>query len=241
MDVLAAMIFGIIIVKTVTEKGYSESRIKSRMVRNAGIIAALLLLIVYGGLTYLGATVSDIYDLRINRSELILNITEALMSRTGVILLGIIVTLACLTTAVALVSASADYFCTLSGRKLSYRLLVIVICVFSAVIANFGIDKIVMLAAPVLSLIYPGALTLIILAMFDRWVSDFTVKFAVAGAMTGSLLEILNSSNIINLEFISGMPLSSFGLGWMCFAAAAGIAGALLKRLVFDRKSMPAD
>ena len=67
------------------------------------------------------------------------------------------------------------------------------------------------------------------------------MKFAVAGAMTGSLLEILNSSNIINLEFISGMPLSSFGLGWMCFAAAAGIAGALLKRLVFDRKSMPAD
>ena len=67
------------------------------------------------------------------------------MGRTGVILLGIIVTLACLTTAVALVSASADYFCTLSGRKLSYKLLVIVICVFSAVIANFGIDKIVML------------------------------------------------------------------------------------------------
>lgn len=241
MDVLAAMIFGIIIVKTVTEKGYTESRIKSRMVRNAGIIAALLLLIVYGGLTYLGATVSDIYNLRINRSELILNITEALMGRTGVILLGIIVMLACLTTAVALVSASADYFCTLSGRKLSYKLLVIVICVFSAVIANFGIDKIVMLAAPVLSLIYPGALTLIILAMFDRWVSDFTVKFAVFGAMGGSLLEILHSSGIINLGFISEMPLSSFGLGWMCFAAAAGIAGALLKRLVFDRKSMPAD
>ena len=85
-----------------------------------------------------------------------------------------------------------------------------------------------------LNLIYPGALTLIILAMFDRWISDFTVKFAVSGAIAGSLLEILHSSGIINLGFISKMPLSSFGL-------AAGIAGALLKQLVFDKRSTPAD
>lgn len=241
MDVLAAMIFGIIIVKTVTEKGYTESRMRSRMVRSSGIIAALLLLIVYGGLTYLGATVSDIYNLRINRSELIINITETLMGRTGVILLGIIVTLACLTTAVALVSASADYFCTLSDGKLNYKLLVILICIFSTVIANFGIDKIVLLAQPVLSLVYPGALTLIVLAMFSRWVSDITVRSAVAGAIAGSLMELLHSSGIINLEFISVLPLSSFGLGWICLAAAAGIAGAILKRLIFNRKSTPAD
>ncbi len=237
MDVLAAMIFGIIIVKNVAEKGYTEARIKYRVARNSSLIAAVGLLVIYCGLTFLGATASTLYTLDINRSELILNITQDLLQYPGVIILGIVVTLACITTAVALVSASADYFAALSKGKLSYKLLTVLICLFSAAIANFGIDQIVLLAQPILNLIYPGALMLIILAFFSSHLSDYAVRGTVLGAMVGSLCEILYGWHV-PLSFVPRLPLSEFGFGWLIFAVVFGIAGAVIHRL--KKTSSPA-
>ncbi len=229
MDVLAAMIFGIIIVKTVAQKGYTENRLKYKMVRNSSLVAAIGLLIVYCGLTYLGATASSIYNLKINRSQLILNITYHLMGEIGVIVLGIVVTLACITTAVALVSASADYFCSLSKGRLNYKLLTVIICVFSAAVSNFGIDQLVILAQPVLSLIYPGALTLIILSFFSSRLSDYIIRGAVIGAIMGSLCELLYGWGV-PLDFVPHLPLFKFGFGWFIFAIIFGLAGFLLNK-----------
>ncbi len=229
MDVLAAMIFGIIIVKSVTERGYSENKLKYKVVRNASLIAAVGLLVVYCGLTYLGATASTIFELNINRSQLILNITQLLMGRGGVIVLGIVVTLACITTAVALVSASADYFCTLSKGRLDYKLLTAIICIFSAVVSTFGIEQLVALASPVLSLIYPGALTLILLSFFSSRLSDYIIRGAVLGAILGSLCEIAYGWGA-PLSFVPYLPLFHFGFGWVIFAVILGICGGLFFR-----------
>lgn len=230
MDVLAAMIFGIIIVKSVMDKGYTDSHSKYKVTRNASLVAAGALLVIYCGLTYLGATVSDLYNLRINRSELLVNITGGLLGYAGVIILGVIVALACLTTAVALVSASADYFCTLSKGRLSYRLLVILCCVFSAVVSNFGLDKIVALASPVLSLVYPGALTLILLSLFRDRISSMVFKGAFLGSLLGSLFEILFGYGL-PFGFVTRMPLYSVGFGWLLWAMVFGAAGALVQHL----------
>ena len=230
MDVLAALAFGIIIVKTVTEKGYTDTRLKYKVVCNSSLIAALGLLLVYCGLTYLGATASTFYNLDVNRSQLIIDIIEHLMGKTGVVVLGIVVTLACMTTAVALVSASADYFSQLSKGRLGYKTLTVVICLFSAFVSNFGIDQIVAIAQPILSLIYPGALTLIFLSFFPRQIqNDRIVQGAVVGAIAGSLCEILYSWGL-PLNFVSHLPLSDFGFGWLIFAAVGGAVYAMLPK-----------
>ena len=231
MDVLAAMIFGIIVVKSVMEKGYTEPTAKYKAVRASSLVAGFGLLIVYCGLTYLGATASTTYGMDINRSQLIINITAGLLGDAGVLVLGIVVTLACLTTAVALVSSGSDYFSSLSRGRLSYKLLAVVICVFSAVIGNLGIDAIVMLAEPVLSLVYPGALTLIVMGLFSDRISDYTIRGAVLGALAGSLLELLYNYEILQLAFVPHLPLSNFGFGWFIFAVAGGIAGAVIRRV----------
>lgn len=100
----------------------------------------------------------------------------------------------------------------------------------SAFIANFGIDKIVLLAQPVLSIIYPGALTLIVLALFPDKIHDYTIRFAVAGAMIGSLLEVLYGQGLLTFDFIPNLPLSSFGFGWLTLAVCAGIIGSIFKK-----------
>lgn len=234
MDVLAAMVFGIIIVKNAAEKGYTETRLRYKIARNSSLIAAAGLLIVYCGLTVLGATASTLYPASINRSELILNITQQLMGKAGVLILGIVVALACITTAVALVSASADYFSALSKGKLGYKLLTVIFCLFSAAISNFGIDQIVVLAQPVLNLIYPGALTLILLSFFSHRLSDYAIRGAVLGAMIGSLCEILYGWGV-PLHFVPRLPLFAFGFGWLIFAIIFGIAGAVIYRAAGSR------
>lgn len=226
MDVLAAMIFGIIIVKSVEDKGYRDEKAKYATARNASLVAAAGLLIVYGGLTYLGASVSEIFNMNINRSELIIDITYGLLGNSGTIVLGVIVTLACLTTAIALITSTADYFHGISNGKISYKLIAVVTALASVLIAMVGTDMIITIASPVLSLLYPGAMTLLALSFLKEKISNWTLRFAVVGALTGSLMTVLYGLGV-PLNFVPSLPLSSLGLEWVLFAAAFGIIGAV--------------
>lgn len=136
MDALAALPFGILVLQSVVDKGYTESGKKFRIMSGSSILACVLLLAVYMGLAYLGATVSAQYTSEIGRAQLVMAIVEALMGKTGMILFGIVVGLACVTTAVALTSSAAAYFAKLCRGKVPYKVFVIVICVFSAVVSN---------------------------------------------------------------------------------------------------------
>ena len=235
MDVLAAMIFGIIIVKSVEEKGYKEEKIKRKTAINASLVAAAGLLIVYCGLTYLGATVSEIFNTEIERSQLIINISYGILGETGTIVLGVVVTLACLTTAIALITSTADYFHGISNGKISYKLLAVITAVFSAALAMVGTEQIIAIASPVLSLLYPGALTLLTLSFLKDRISNFTLRFAVVGSLTGSLCTILYDYGV-PLNFGPHLPLNSSGLGWSLFAVVFGIAGFVIKRITNNRK-----
>lgn len=225
MDVLAALIFGTIILKSAEGKGYTDSKSKNRVVLGAGIVASLGLLVVYLGLTYLGATVSMMFDSSVNRSALVLAIVEALLGQTGKVVFAIVVALACVTTAVALVSSAADYFSALTRGKISYRAFVVFMCVFSAVVSNFGLDQIVSIAAPILSIVYPPALVLIILSFFrERLGNVWVYRFAAAGALAVSVLNTVSSLGV-PMAWLNALPLSSLGFGWVVPAAAAGILG----------------
>ena len=230
MDVLAAMIFGIIIVKSVEDKGYTEEKNKYATARNASIVAGAGLLIVYCGLTYLGATVSEIFNLNINRSELIINITYGLLGEAGTIVLGVVVTLACLTTAIALITSTADYFHDISNGKLNYKLIAAVTALVSALLAMIGTDMIISIASPVLSLLYPGAMTLLALSFLKEKISDWTLRFSVVGALAGSLLNLINSYGI-SVDFITKLPFHSSGLEWIWFALVFGIIGTVTSKI----------
>lgn len=183
MDVLAALIFGVIIVKTVKEKGYTEIKVKNAVIGGAGLVAGAGLLIVYFGLAHLGATASTMYGVDVSRSTLILEIIKNLLGNVGMVIFGIVVALACITTAVALVSSSGAYFSRLSKGRVSYKVIVTIVCVISPVIANIGLDEIIAISEPVLSIVYAPALTLIILTIVgDKIKNDNVFKAAALGA-----------------------------------------------------------
>lgn len=229
MDVLAAIVFGYIILKSAREKGHTEPRAQIRVVSGASLVAGTGLLVVYLGLTYLGATTARFFDITVDRTYLVVAIVRNLLGDAGIILFAVVVALACITTAVGLVSACANYFSDLSRGRLSYQLLVCIICVFSAVVSNFGLNEIIAIASPILSVVYPPTLVLIVLALTGRRIRrDWVFRLAALGALAVSLLEVIRTYTGAELAFLDLLPLSSLGFGWVLPALACGIAGALI-------------
>ena len=226
MDALAALPFGIIVLQSVASKGYDSGRKQFRVVSGAAVLAGILLLAVYMGLAYLGATVSAQYTGAIGRAQLIMAIVEALMGKVGMVLFGVVVGLACVTTAVALTSSAAAYFAELCRGKVSYKVFVVVICVFSAVVSNLGLDRIVAIAAPVLDVVYPPTLVLILIALVIPQVPDRVSRAAAAGALLSSVLCTLHAHGVA-LSFVEVLPLYDLGLSWILPAAAFGLIAAL--------------
>lgn len=216
MDALAALPFGIIVLQSVANKGYTSSGKKFKIVAGSAVLAGVLLLGVYMGLCYLGATVSAQYGLEIGRAELVMAIVEALMGKAGMIIFGVVVGLACVTTAIGLTSSAAAYFAELCKNKVSYKAFVIIICVFSAVVSNLGLDRIVAIAAPVLDIVYPPALVVIFISLVMPKVHDHVSRAAAVGAIGASILCTLN------VPFIQELPLYDLGLYWILPAVVFG-------------------
>lgn len=237
MDTLGAVALSTVIISTITSKGYKGEKLKIKLTLQAGIVASVGLCLVYGGLAYLGTTVSKLYGADVVQTSLIVDITSMLLGQPGKIILAIIVGLACLTTSVGLTSATGQYFKKLTNGKLKYELVVIVVCVFSAIVSNFGVSTIIQFSAPILTLIYPATVTLIVLTLFgDKINNDNVFKFATYAALIVSMLTVANDFNI-SIPFILNLPFTSFGFNWIVPVIVSGIIGNFIepKKLSNDK------
>lgn len=223
MDALASIIFGGIILYSLDEKGYSSLNEKINITIKAGIIAGVGLVFVYGGLLYLGATASGIYSQGLERTSLIVNISESILGGTGKILLSMVVSVACLTTSIGLTATVGNYFEKLSKGRLSYRFLVVITLVFSTIVSVNGVDNIVRFAGPLLSLVYPSVIVLIIMALFDNYINNKnTYKGAVYTTFIISFLDLVFD--------LGALPLSDIGFPWLLPAILGALLGGLYNK-----------
>ena len=226
LDVLASMIFIMIITSSAQGKGYTEGHSLSKAVLSSSCVASIGLFVIYGGLTYLGATTCNLADMQgLNQTALLVAITKALFGNAGVILLGVIVLFACLTTAIGLSSSTGAFFEELTGGKVSYKKVVIIVVVFSWLISNAGVSTIIQFSAPLLNLVYPGVLVLIILAFFHKSIKNKNIyRVATYFAIIVSALEILAGFGLPT-GFVKSLPLAPMGFAWIIPAIVGGIIG----------------
>lgn len=230
MDVMAAMIFSASILMTVKQKGYTGSQQQFKIISCSGVIAMIILFIVYGGLAYLGATVSSAYPHDIDRVALLIAITKSLLGEQGLVLLGILVCAACLTPAIGLLSSAASFFEKQLNGKVKYRTLVIGFAAVSCMISNFGITKILALASPVLNVLYPVLVLLVFMGLFCKYIKvDMVYRFAAFGAVTTSILSVIAS--FVKLPFnLSLLPFYQYGFQWVVPALAFAGIGILVSK-----------
>lgn len=122
MDALGAGGIAAFIMATFLAKGYKDKSEIVKLTAKASIVAGIGLIIVYGGLTYLGATVSNVYDANISQTTLLISITKQLLGDQGAIILSLVVAFACLTTSIGLTSVTAKYFEDVTNKKLNIKI-----------------------------------------------------------------------------------------------------------------------
>ena len=229
MDMLGAAAFSIIILDSAVVKAHPQGRERLTLLARASIGAVIMLGLVYGGLTYLGATSLDLGS-DLSQAGLLVAIVQTLLGDAGMILLSIIVLLACVTTAVALVSSAADFFGMLFAGKVSYNVLLLIDCVIGVLICDIGLDNIIRFADPVLGVVYPPFITVVVLLVFHSRIKSRRVyQGAAIGALVAGLaLEICTISAVpLPLDWL---PLHSMGLGWVLFAVLGGFVGWVIGR-----------
>jgi LIVCS family branched-chain amino acid:cation transporter len=231
-DAIGALVVGGVIIISVKLKGYTNQAEAKKLITKAAIISALGLLIIYCGLIYEGALFSHLFSEDVTRTQLLSGLSSLTLGPYASICLAILVSLACFTTAVGIVTGTADFFSEQFKYKYSYITSVTIACLFGIVVGAFSVDFIITLALPVLLLVYPLTIVLIILnVLSNRFRHPFIMKLIV---LFTSLFSIPDALKVIfpDSQAIStisnSIPLSNFGLGWLIPAALALLIGWLI-------------
>lgn len=230
MDALASLAYSVIVLNAIRTKGVSQASLQRQTVSSA-LVAAMALAIIYISLGWIGNnmvlsndTLAMLAEKKLDLGTYILNtITTQAFGELGRVILGIIVSLACLTTAVGLAVSVSEYFHEIFP-KISYKMYVILFTIISFTVANQGLKEVISKSIPVLLVLYPIAITVIFLLLIN-----LMVKLPLT-AQRGSLLlvTIVAIASVIGAEFTESLPLKIYSMEWLPFAFIGGVIGAII-------------
>jgi len=239
LDAVASLAFGIVLLNAIRSLGVHSPEAVSASTLRSGILSTLLMAAIYCVLTVLGAQSRTIVGISADGGEALYQIGTHYFGSFGGVLLGCIVTFACLKTAIGLVTSCSAAFVELFPGRLSYRAYAIAFSLFSFVIANFGLSKIIELSLPVLMFIYPLTITLILLCLFGRFFDYDQRVFVSVTVFTfvPALLDFINALPAGVYSAIGGdalvsigkhLPFFSIGMGWVVPACTGLVIGLIL-------------
>ena len=226
MDVLASLAFGIIVVRTLHDLGIRTPGGVAWGTVKAGAISVLLMGIIYSCLSTIGTMSVGQFELSANGGVALAQIATFYFGSFGAVLLALIVTLACLKTAIGLITACSETFEELFPNSVSYRVYAWIFTIFSFLIGNLGLTEIITLAVPILMFLYPLAITLVLLAFLSSVFGNcqpiylsttiFTLLAALGdafNAMPKSVLELDWVQQLLAIYHV--LPFFDIGMGWI--------------------------
>ena len=242
MDVLAATVFGVVVISSLRERGLTSSRALVRSTILSGGIAAALLGLVYIGLAVLGThTHGRITADAEEGTELLSNAASSTLGASGVVIFAAIVILACLTTAVGLLASWAGYAYT-AWPAVSFNRQLAACAIVAFALANLGLDAILKIAGPVTFLLYPLVIALVIVTLIDALAPGrlrATYRWCVSTAgILGSVFAIIATGWNGPSRLLERTGLWSGSTGWILLVLIALVIGiSLLIGILLDIRS----
>ena len=188
MDLLAAFFFSSAIIKTLKMRRSKKEGSYIKTAFQASLIGATLLAAIYIGFSYIAAfhgTQLSMY----NSDELLSAITLKLAGPYAGMLVCIAISLACLTTAIALISAFTDFIQKeVLSEKLSYEATLISALAITFFVSTFEFTGIAAFLWPVLQICYPGLIVLTFLNIIHSMTGYKPLKIPVALAFAGAMI-----------------------------------------------------
>lgn len=220
-DAIGAVVVGGVVIISINLKNegatYSEKR---ALIYRMAWISGLGLFLIYTGLILTGALLHKDFDPDSSRTALLKGISIQTLGSTANLLLSVLVALACFTTAIGIVTGTADFIKSrYNNSQSAYTIAGIVGCLLGVLMGQFNVDYIIAVALPALMFIYPITLVLILLNVFpDRWAAPGVFRAVVLTAIIFSVPDFLGSiapawtSQIALFDWI---PLQAYQMGWV--------------------------
>lgn len=235
MDVIAGLLFGIVVVDVLKNLGIKDNRDIAASTVKSGIFCGLLMAIIYAGATFMGASSIGAIEISSNGGIALSDCCRYYFGHAGRIILGLIVTLACIKTAIGLVVSIGKAFDETFTKGKHYNAWAIGFVLFAFIISNAGLDQIIKLSIPMLMLLYPLSITLTLLVLFDsffkgrREVYFWTTIFALIAA----IFDFVHAFGITRFDNLAVklFPMYSLGLGWVVPSIVGFVVGLVISRL----------
>jgi LIVCS family branched-chain amino acid:cation transporter len=217
MDTLGALVFGIVIVNAIRSRGVESPLLITRYAIIAGLIAGVGLALVYISLFRLGSGSHAVAAGASNGAAVLHAYVQHTFGSLGSGFLAVLISLACLVTAVGLTCACAEYFATV--LPLSYKALVVILAAFSLLVSNLGLTKLILFSIPVLTAIYPPCIALVVLSFFKNLFYSQVRIFApvMLVAFVFGLVDAVKVAGFTDRlpHPLRDLPLSEQGLSWL--------------------------
>ncbi len=236
-DAIGGVVVGGVIVISFALQGKYDYEARRKMMGRAGLFAGIGLFIMYAGLIALGAYFSGKLEID-NRTELLNTLSITTLGNIGTAFLAVLVSLACFTTAVGIVTGTADFVKGLfDDSPLAYRITAVAGCVLGVVMGQFDVHYIIDVALPALMFIYPITIVLILLnTLPERYASKMVFRGVVISTFIFSMPDFFASLNMEGIipNLRNSIPLGEENMGWVLPAIFTFIFLNLIKGLNDD-------
>lgn len=238
-DAIGAVVVGGVIIISLNLKGYTSFTDKKELIKKAGFIAGSGLFVIYAGLISVGAfygseiLVDGTLSSDMQRANLLRGISIATLGNIGNVFLSTLIALACFTTAIGIITGTADYFKGFfKNSHKAYIITAVIGCLIGILVGQLNFHSIIIIALPILMFIYPITIVLILLNIAPKNLATSIVfKVVVLVTFIFSIPDFLEF--IINKEYLipikNIIPLANQHLGWVLPAILSFIIANITK------------
>lgn len=236
MDALASLAFGVLVVNALKDLEIKQPKDIVINTAKAGLVSVLLMVVIYSCLSYMGAASIGQLSLSENGGIALTQMARFYFGFPGSILLALLVAIACLKTAIGLITSCADIFVEMFPKFLSYRAYVLLFTILGCAIANLGLTQIIRFSIPVLMFLYPLAIVLILLTLMGRlfqgrqtvYVATTVIAalFSIGDAFAAAPMRFQNLAGVhYLLSLYEKMPFFKLGMAWALPALCTFLIG----------------
>jgi len=215
MDVLGAVGFGWLVINAIKEASPKSAILPSMM--RIVLTYSVAMSLVYIAIAFVGSNYGQIEN---NGGALLSNYMSWIYGVPGVVLLGFVIFMACLTTAIGLTCASAE-FVSKNFKGCNYKVSAIIIVAVTTLVANLGLDMLIAITLPLVVVLHPVTITVIFLALFNikHPVNGVTYSLTLITAITGGIIDALKilekMPSDIHTLLTQYLPLYQYNAGWL--------------------------